>query len=104
MEHVALERTAAHVLYVGRLLERALHDTGCWTIQWGPYEVAAERFASEDGISFLARFDGFCWLGEPDTSLILKCDGEVLAFRQIDSACDASFLVTWELARTRVLV
>lgn len=37
-------------------LERALHDTGPWMVEYAGGRVPAERFVLDDGVTFVAEF------------------------------------------------
>lgn len=40
-------------------LERALHDTGPWMVEYAGTRIPAERFVLDDGVTFVAEFPSF---------------------------------------------
>ena len=97
MDVSALEMLASQAVYASHAFERALHDSGPWTMTWGPLTVPAERTIHEDGVSFTADFPEACWIERPSTNVTLECRGEVAAMRAIEFPGDAAFAVNWAL-------
>lgn len=80
-----LDTFVAQIAYRARLLERALHDAGPWTIRCETgldiLEMPAQRYPLSDGVGFRAEFpaliemDGtfhLCWKGEPCSTKAMK--------------------------------
>jgi hypothetical protein len=95
---MVLDFAVASAVYRARQIERALHDSGPWTMTWGPHEVPACRLVGESSIKFLGHFPEHCFLVAPDPALTLKCRGEVVGTRAIEFPGDGEFGVEWELA------
>ena len=81
---MALDTFVAQIAFRARLLERAVHDDGPWTIRFEAgkllCEVPAQREFLEDGVAFHADFpalmemDGpfhLCWKGEAYSSKVM---------------------------------
>lgn len=98
MSTADLETLVSQAVYAASMLERALHDTGPWTMTWGPHVVEATRTIHPTGVVFDATFPDTCWIERPAPNLVLRCDGEVVAVRTITFPGDAAFAVTLALA------
>lgn len=82
-----------------RLVERALHSHGSWTMRYAGVEVPASRFIRADRVSFVAHFPPMCTLAEPVLSIDLLCDGEMLRCISLDDAlAEDGSRVWWDLA------
>jgi hypothetical protein len=97
-----LDLTVAQAVFTTKLLERALHDHGPWTLSWGPFEVPVIRQITDVGVTFVAEFPAHCFLEPPHPVAILRCDGEAVAAKTIDFPGDGGFTVEWTL-RARVV-
>lgn len=74
-----LDFAVAQALFKARQVERALHDSGPWTMQWGGHTVPACRLIGKSEITFLAHF--------PErTAVPIEMTGGLTAWV---SACDA---------------
>lgn len=93
-----LDFAVAQALFKARQVERALHDAGPWTMQWGGRSVPACRLIGKSEITFLAHFPEHCFLVEPDPTVLLLCDGEEVGSRPIDFPGDQGFQIEWRLA------
>ena len=90
-----LERRASQAVHAARLLERAVHDSGPWTMAWGPHEVGVDRIVSQDRVTFYAAFPESCYLERPPATVFLRCDGEDVAVQQVVYPGDGRFFVEW---------
>jgi hypothetical protein len=72
-----LDTHVAKTVFKVALLERALHDSGPWYLEWCGRKVQAERSFGQTSISFEADFSGT--FTEPESLLLLHCRGEVVA-------------------------
>jgi hypothetical protein len=97
MDAESLDIKVSKVVYAAKLLERALHDTGSWTMSWGPFEVPAVRVLDDDGVLFSAVFPEVCHLEEPSPTVLLRCDGDIVSSRDIDFPGDTSFSLLWRI-------
>lgn len=95
---VTLEFAVAQAAFRARQMERALHDRGPWTIQWGAFTVPACRLIGEREIRFLAHFPAHCYLAPVDGPALLLCRGEVVGTKHIEHPGDAEFELEWSLA------
>lgn len=93
-----LDFAVAQAAFRARQMERALHDNGPWTIQWGPFEVPASRLIGQDRIVFLAHFPAHCYLSAPEAPATLLCRGEPVGTQEIDFPGDGEFELEWVLA------
>lgn len=93
-----LDFAVAQAAFQARQMERALHDSGPWSISYGPFEVPACRLIGETQIKFLAHFPEHCYLVAPDTLALLKCRGEIVGTQEIDFPGDGAFELEWVLA------
>lgn len=96
-----LDLTVAQAVFTTKLLERALHDEGPWTLAWGPFEVPVERVLVDDGVAFTAEFPEHCYLEPPHPVAVLRCRDDAVAAKTIDFPGDGGFTVEWTL-RARV--
>lgn len=87
----------SRLLYVARLLERAVHETTGWTVQWGPHTVSATRVLTEDGVRFEAAFPEACYLTPMPPNASLLHNGEVVAIRALEHPGDTAFVLEWAL-------
>lgn len=93
-----LDLAVARAAFQVRQLERALHDSGCWEVAYGPFTVPACRITYDDRVTFLAHFPSHCWLMEPEPVLSLLCDGEIVGTRTIVHPGDGNWECEWSLA------
>lgn len=99
-----LELVAAQALFAARLLERAVHDEGPWTMRWGTIEVPATRTVTEAGVVFEAEFPQLCYLEPPGPNVLLLCRGEVGGIRAVDHPGDTAFVIVWSLTSAQASV
>ena len=92
-----LDSTVAQVVFVARVLEKAVHSEGTWTMAWGPHEVPAVRVLTDDGVLFSADFPEACYLEQIDSPLVLLLDGETVTVRSMEHPGDTGFTVNWEI-------
>lgn len=92
-----LDSNVARAVFTTKVLERALHDAGPWTLSWGPFDVPVERILTEDGVTFRAEFPEFCHLDPPYPVALLKCGGEAVSAKTIEFPGDGAFVVEWTL-------
>ena len=97
-----LDYTVSRAVFGARVLERALHGKGVWTLAWGPLEVPVERTIVDDGVTFTAHFPEVCHLEPPYPVALLKVDGEVISAKTIEHPGEGPFMVEWTM-RTRVI-
>jgi hypothetical protein len=97
-----LDLTVAQAVFTTKVLERALHDDGPWTLSWGPFEVPVTRELDGLGVTFRADFPEFCHLEPPYPVALLKSGGEAVAAKTIEYPGDGAFTVEWTL-RARVV-
>lgn len=71
-----LDLTVARALMRWRLMERAVHDRGSWSMRYAGITVPATRFIREDRVTLVAHFPAMCPLTEPDLRIDLLIDGE----------------------------
>jgi hypothetical protein len=81
-----------------KLLERALHDDGPWTVSIGPLTVPAERLFGADAVTFRAQVPEHCWMGSTPHTATLACAGTVLSAKPIDHPGDAAFTIMWRVS------
>jgi hypothetical protein len=99
---MALDFAVSRAVFAARLLERAAHAKGGWTITWGPHTVEAVREETPVGITFTATFPEVCYLEPPDPNVVLRHNGEVVSIKAIDHPGDTGFTITWALATEAV--
>lgn len=92
-----LDSTVAQVVHAARLLEKAVHEYGTWTISWGPQTLPAKRTLTDCGAIFSVIFPDACHLEKFDAPLVLSKDGEPIAVKPITWPGDGSFAVDWEI-------
>lgn len=94
----ALDTLAARAVYAARLLERAVHSSGPWTIAWGPFEVEASREVGDDRVVFRAEFPDACFIEAPAPTATLSDAGEVVSVREVEFPGDGAFSLEWIVA------
>lgn len=92
-----LDTTVAQAVYTTKLLERALHDSGPWSLSWGPFVSPVTRLVSGSEVIFRAEFAEHCWLEPPIPVAVLYCGDEAVAAKTIDFPGDGAFIVEWTL-------
>lgn len=95
---MGIDALAARAVYAARLFERAVHDSGPWTMRYGAFEVPAERDVADDRVTFTAVFPEHCYLVPPEDRATLLCRGEVVSVRTVEFPGDQGFTLTWEIA------
>lgn len=93
-----LDFAVARLVFGARVMERALHDPGPWTISWGPFSAPAERVVSDVEVVFRAEFEDQCYLLRPEPTATLRCAGEVVGVREVEFPGDQPFVVEWALS------
>lgn len=93
MHDIAISR----LLYVAHLMERAVHETQGWTIEWGPHTVPAQRVLTDAGVRFEATFPEICYLTPMPPNATLRFNGETVAIRALDHPGDCAFALSWAL-------
>lgn len=93
-----LDIAVSQALFRARQMERALHDSGPWTMEWAGHTVPVCRLIGKSEIKFLAHFPEHCYLAEPEPTMSLLCRGEVVGTREIEFPGDGAFSVEWRLA------
>ena len=93
-----LDNMVAAAVYRVRLIERALHDLGPWTMSYNGVQAPAVRMIAHDRVIFRAHFPDVCWISEPEPTVVLLCDGEPVSARPIERPEDGEFTMEWEIA------
>lgn len=93
-----LDLLVAEAVFRVRLIERALHDAGPWSIRYGGQDAPAVRMIAADRVIFRAHFPGVCWISDPDETATLLCGGESVSIRPIEPPQDGEFTMEWEIA------
>lgn len=96
---MGIELLVSQAVHNARLLERALHDSGPWTIAYGAVEVPAVRLIADDRIIFRAHFPDACLVNPPVyATFVLRCRDEDVAVRtEDDHPEDGEFIFEWTL-------
>lgn len=91
---MSLEHAVSRAVMKARLVERALHSDGEWTIQIDGTTATANRTILDDRIVFSALFT------EPVRSVYqwLNHDGVPLSVQSFAAPDFAPFIVDWELS------
>lgn len=97
-----LDLIASRLVLAARLLERALHDDGPWSMAYGPLVAPARREVDEGGVRLVADFAPHCWLARPDPVVELRCRGVVVNARPVEDPGDGAFSVSWALSAALV--
>lgn len=95
---MTLDFVAARAVARARLLERAVHDPGPWTVQIAGVSAPAVKVLTAKRVIFLAYFDGLDWVGPAPDVAWLACEGVTLTSMDIDIALGRAFNVEWEIA------
>lgn len=94
---MALDTLVSQITYRARLMERALHDAGPWTMVFATGEIkmaaSAAKVLMDDGISLHAHFPGLP-SGTGEVTLYLR-ENPVAVF-PVDSS-EHGFTVEWAL-------
>lgn len=90
-----LDVLAARAVFTAKLLERALHDDGPWTIQIGEHEHPASREFTDTGVLFSVVFD----LPASDEPVIatLRCAGVTQDVKSV-SLVGGNFALSWAVS------
>lgn len=90
-----LDLAVAQAVHAARLLERALHDPGEWSMEYAGQVFPAQRIVHRDHIHFRGTLPAQCWVSEPETVLSLLIDGEVISVRPIAHPGDGEHTLDW---------
>lgn len=90
-----LDALASRAVFAAKLLERAIHDDGPWTIQIGEQDHPAEREFTNTGVLFNAVFD----LSASDEPVlaVLRCAGRTMDVKPI-SVTGGNFALSWAVS------
>ena len=92
-----LDISVARAVALAKNLERAVHDSGPWTMERSGLSVPAVRFVAEDRVVFRAEFPDVCWLDDEEAVLFLKSrDQYVMSMTQ--EHFDGAHMIEWTLA------
>jgi hypothetical protein len=90
------DSVVARTVHAARLLEKACHDQGQWTIALGNSAVIARRFLTEDAVVIEAEFAPQCWVYSPDRVAELRLNGEAQDVRPVAVPDEETeFTVRW---------
>lgn len=96
---MALDAAVARTVYMARLLERAAHSTGVWTMSWRGVEVRAERTIGDEGVTFRAEIPALCPLSEAGSDVVeLRLDGVLQHVIDVTVPHERGFTVEWTIA------
>lgn len=95
---MALDLMVAQTIFKARQIERAANDPGPWTVVYGSQSVPAVRWIGSNQVIFRAHFPDACWMQVPESSLTLRCRGDIVGVRAIDAPDDGEFTVEWQFA------
>lgn len=94
-----LDLKVAAALMRLRLIERALHDRGEWSMEYAGARVPVSRFHREHCISFVAHFDAMCPIGDAPRSLDLYSGEDLVRVIPLeDSLPEDGCTVWWDLS------
>jgi hypothetical protein len=93
-----LDLLVAEAVFRVRLIERALHDAGPWSMRYGGFDAPAVRLIAADRVIFRAHFPDVCWISDPGPTVLLLCDGETVSVQSIGRPEDGEFTMEWEIA------
>lgn len=91
-----LEERVGQLVYDVRLMERALHDRGSWSMRWRGFEAPAERVVSDGSVTFYASFPVL--EDDGDQRVLLLLDGAELRSRQVEVSGRTALDLDWSLA------
>lgn len=91
----ALEFQVAQALLRWRLVERALHGHGKWEMTYHGTSVPVVRFFREGRVSLVAHFPPLCVLDDPDLTITLTYDDEVLRVLTLEHPLDEEGCEVW---------
>ncbi len=91
-----LDLRVAQTLMRLRLIERALHGRGRWTMEYAGITVPVTSFVRGDRVSFVANFPAVCVMGdEPVLSVGLLYDGDLVWSIALEEALDEGGCQFW---------
>jgi hypothetical protein len=93
-----LDEAVAQAVFTARLLERALHDSGPWALEYGGQRLPAHKVFCGDHIHFRALLPQQCWLAAPDGVMSLLAGGETVSVRPFTHVGDGGFVLDWTIA------
>jgi len=89
---MSLDVLASQAVLQARLLERAVHDSGPWTMTCGEQTVEAQRYLTDSQITFLADFPD----GLAEATVTLACNGQPLSARTVDPVASTA-TIRWDI-------
>lgn len=91
---MTLDRLASQAVLQARLLERAVHDPGPWTMVCGSQRIIARRFLTETGITFLGDFPR----GLTESLVTLECAGQPMTVREVETTASMEAVtIRWDV-------
>src|SRR5262245_46816288 len=90
-----LDFQVAQALLRWRLVERALHGHGVWLMTYHDISVPVIRFIREGRVSLVGHFPALCVLDEPDLTITLSYEGEVLRVLPLAQPLDEDGCEVW---------
>lgn len=91
-----LDFMAAQAVARAKLLERACHDPGPWSIEVQGVHVPAIKVRTPSRVVFLASFPDLCWVEPPEVAW-LYCAGELIGSQDIVAPAEGAHTVQWSL-------
>lgn len=91
-----LDFMAAQAVARAKLLERACHDPGPWSIEVQGIRVAAVKVRTPSRVIFLASFPAICWIEPPEVAW-LYCADELIGSQDIFAPAEGAHTVQWSL-------
>ena len=95
---MALDLAISRAITMARVLERALHDQGFWSMELRGVRVQAAREVREDRVVFRAEFPPMEAAQSPISLLTLYCDDDEVLSRTMSFKGGESFMAEWVLA------
>ncbi len=80
-----LDIAVARAVMLARQIERALHDSGPWSIRVDGITYPAVRWITENQVQFRVHMPDVCWLDDDTERMVdLLCSGEVVGTRTVE--------------------
>lgn len=90
-----LDVLTSRAVYLVRLMERAVHDSGPWVITVQGHRCYAEQVLLAGAVEFRAEFEGL----DPGTAeAVLECNGDALSWRSVRVPAGGAVAVCWEVS------